>query len=90
MFGLRSQHMSSCHSVYEALNDCYRQLYIVFKKVLNRLKANELLEPTEELCVVSEEIRTLDVRQSIDQLLRSLRLKCETLNKLTFKALFEI
>ena len=54
------------------------------------LKENELLEPTEELCVVSEEIRTLDVRQSIDQLLRSLRLKCESLNKLTFNAFFQI
>ena len=25
------------HSVYETLNDCCRQLYIVFTKVLNRL-----------------------------------------------------
>ena len=57
---------------------------------LETLKENELLEPTEELCVVSEEIRTLDVRQSIDQLLRSLRLKCESLNKLPFNAFFEI
>ena len=45
-------------------------------------------EETEELFVVNEVIQTFDVRQMIDQLLRSLRLKCKGLNKLgcnTFK-----
>ena len=39
-------------------------------------------EQTEELAVLSEEIRVLDIRQSIDQLLRSLEFKCKDMKRL--------
>ena len=43
---------------------------------------NNVQDETEEFSVVHEVIQTLDVRLMIDQLLRSLRLKCNGLNKL--------
>ena len=54
------------------------------------MKENNNRNRGEELCVLGEDIRTLDVKQSIDQLLRSLRLKCESLDRLADDTFFEM
>ena len=54
------------------------------------MKENDNRNAVEELCVLADEIRTLDVKQSIEQLLRSLRLKCQSLPKLPNETYFEM
>ena len=54
------------------------------------MKESDSTEETEELCVLGEEIKTLDVRESIEQLLRSLEMKCQSLRRLPKNALLKI